>query len=93
MDHKTTIDYPGGLEALANNLGNLRYDVLADFLSVLSEKLEVDSFADEGRGRKKLSKALGAASLCVENAWRQCKPHIPDVNKPTPPNSVESGKE
>lgn len=74
------IDYP---EDLAEQLGNLQYDVLAKFLTELAEKIKKDSEADAGRGRPKLSKALSNASLALNDAaseilqaWKNCKPYV-----------------
>lgn len=82
--HRDHIEaYPGDLEQLANDIGNLRYDALAAFLSALSEKLAVDSAADAGRGRAKLAARLraaseqtGVAASEIERAWEICEPFM-----------------
>jgi hypothetical protein len=68
---------------LAAELGNLRYDALAAFLSALATKLEDDSLQDAARGRKKLAAALHAASVGVADASGAiakaraiCEPHM-----------------
>ena len=82
--HADRVSYDGGTAKLAVDLGNLRYDALADFLGRLSAKLAVDSEADAGRGRVKLAGELAeaaahvaSASKCIEAAWRIAEPHMP----------------
>lgn len=84
MKHPTKIEkYDGSLEELAEDIGNLRYDALAEFLSALSYKLKRDSNADEKRGREKLAQGLGdmgykllLAKVDAEIIWDICKPHM-----------------
>jgi len=84
MVHRENIErYPGSLRELAEELGNLRYDALADFLRLLAAKLEADAAKDRGRGRPRLAAALGAsaegvvaAAAHIEQAWRICEPHM-----------------
>lgn len=75
--------YPGTLAELATELGDLRYDALAAFLTELAAKLEADSLKDAARGRQKLAAALQAAAIEVSGAaehiataWRICEPHM-----------------
>jgi hypothetical protein len=80
--HNTTIkDYKSAKE-LAIDLSNLRYDVLAEILKELSNKLEIDAEKDLNRGREKLHHRLINASLKVADgyeeiskAWKICKPY------------------
>jgi hypothetical protein len=84
MQHANYVErYPGTHAELADELGNLRYDALATFLSALAAKLEVDSLQDAARGRKKLAAALHAASVevadaagAITKAWEICEPHM-----------------
>ncbi len=76
MQHLTAVDFPGGLQQLATDLGNLRYDALAQFLRLLSEKIEHDGDADLGRNRPKLAGHLHRAADEVARAWRLCKPFM-----------------
>ena len=83
MQHETDIKYKGGLRDLAQDLGNLRYDKLEEFLHVFAEKIEHDAASDGGRGRAMLAESLKetAASLRMANfhmaeAWRISKPHM-----------------
>jgi hypothetical protein len=80
MEHRTTLpDYPGGVEALVNDLGNLRYDSLANFLCLLSKKIDKDGQADLGRNRPQLSGHLMDASESISRAWTLCRPYMSDV--------------
>lgn len=82
--HRDNIErYPGTLIELANEIGDLRYDALVEFLHVLAAKLTEDATADAGRGRPRLAAALrgGAAGLRaaaaeVERAWAISAPHM-----------------
>lgn len=65
-----------GMDKLVEDLGNLRYDSLAEFLNKLSKKLESDGHADEARGRMQLSKQLAYAAKSIGNAWKICKPYF-----------------
>lgn len=71
-----------GPRELAELLGDLRYDGLADYLHALSEKLSRDSVSDGGRGRGKLATYLQGASISIskavssiEDAWDICEPY------------------
>ena len=83
---KKVIDYNGSLEELVEDIGNLQYDSLAEFLILLAEKLKIDSKKDKERGRNKLSNLLDSASLNIlassqdiEDSWVICKPYL--INK------------
>lgn len=84
MIHKTTVEkYNGTLTDLAEDLGNLRYDALVDFLQHLSAKIERDAAQDQAKGRPQLATALrgcseklSAASLDIATAWKICDPYL-----------------
>lgn len=84
MIHQTSLDkYPDGLAQLAQELGDLRYDALAEFLFQFSSKLELDSAADLGRGRSQLANSLAKASKNIEEAakdiqktWQISEPYM-----------------
>jgi len=87
MKHPLTLDYPGGLEKLAEDLGNLRYDVLVDFLNLLGAKLRKDSEADRARQRFQLAGRLesaggsiGMAATYVAEAWRISAPFMKEID-------------
>jgi hypothetical protein len=74
MIHPTEIDDPGGLGRLAEDLGNLRYDVLESFLNLLAEEVRKDGHADAGRGRAQLAAALAHAADSIGQAWKTSEP-------------------
>jgi hypothetical protein len=84
MIHRENIErYPGTLAELAHELGDLRYDALAQFLQALARKLEADAVADSGRSRHRLAEALrhgaagvSAAATDMERAWTISAPHM-----------------
>ncbi|MCK5918072.1 MAG: hypothetical protein KAG34_06585 [Cocleimonas sp.] len=55
MKHTDNIKHYDDLEVLAESLGDLYYDSLADFLNLLSDKILSDGEADRRRNRTKLS--------------------------------------
>lgn len=81
--NKELENYNADFKTLANELGNLRYDALAEFLDLLSNKIRLDGIADENRGRNKLANQLKNAAEnlknavnSIEEAWRICKPYM-----------------
>jgi hypothetical protein len=84
MKHTYAIlQYLGTHEQLVEDLGNLYYDAMANFLKLCSEKLARDAVADHGRGRPRLaaeleacSRHMAAAARHIESAWVICKPHV-----------------
>jgi len=84
MIHRENIEsYPGTLTDLAVEIGNLRYDALAEFLRTLAGKLAADAAADSERRRPQLAAALrdgetgvAAAAAAVDLAWQISAPHM-----------------
>lgn len=76
MAHLNEINYPGGFDKLAEDLGNLSYDSLEEFLHKLSSKMAKDAEADKGRERFLLAKQLTFAAKHIKNAWKICKPFM-----------------
>ena len=77
MVHKENIEkYDGSMKELVEDIGNLKYDSLSDFLKMLSEKLERDSVEDADRLRYKLSLQLKEASHHIGEAWEISKPYM-----------------
>jgi hypothetical protein len=84
MKHPTTIEkYDGDLKQLAEDIGNLRYDALREFMFYFSNKIMRDSMSDGAKGRKKLSSLLGQTAVDINDAavrmgrtWDICKPHM-----------------
>jgi len=74
---------------LANRVGNLYYDNMAEFLEALSKKIILDADADRKRGRVKLANLLNNGAIQISNsvisiqtAWKLCeKPTIEWMNK------------
>ena len=91
MIHRSTPEhYPGDLAALAEEVGNLKYDALAEFLRLLSAKIDGDAAKDQARGRIQLATALrsaagriGSAEVPIERAWKISKPFM--AGEPTLP--------
>lgn len=89
MAHPTTLlNYPGSLEDLAKEAGNLRYDSLASFLQALSDDLYRQAEADQKRGRVQLavqgyraSFNLEQAAENIETAWKISQPYIGQEGK------------
>lgn len=91
-EHKVVLSvatpwHPGNVEvtpeALAEALGDLRYDSLAEYLVALSKKLQKDSENDGGRGQGQLSYHLSQAAFeieearfAIERAWKICDPYM-----------------
>lgn len=81
--------YDGSLAELAEDIGNLRYDALADFLRALSDKIASDGAKDYARNRVKLAAHLQhcaekvhEAAIDCDQAWRICEPFMrSDENK------------
>ena len=80
MIHDDNIPHYGkDWTTLAETLGDLRYDALAEFLEALSEKMAKDAEADAGRARHQLARELydcaeqlGGASGATKRAWKIC---------------------
>ncbi|MBU0656007.1 MAG: NADAR family protein [Gammaproteobacteria bacterium] len=75
-------NYNGDMQQLAEELGDLFYDSLADFLHLLGEKMQRDAESDAWRKRPKLaghlhacSQHLQQASAEIDKAWKISKPH------------------
>jgi hypothetical protein len=73
--------YQGTIRQLASEIGDLRYDVLSEFLDCLADEIYGDSEQDKQKGRKKLAQALREAAndiaeskLKIDEAWKISKP-------------------
>ncbi|MEL6276684.1 MAG: hypothetical protein AAFU03_16420 [Bacteroidota bacterium] len=84
MKHPVWIkNYEENFAQLAKEIGDLRYDSLAEFLHLLGQKITEDGQKDARRGRVKLATSLenAAAEIMksakeIEVAWRISKPHM-----------------
>lgn len=75
--------YNGSLTQLAIDIGNLRYDKLAEFLDALRIKLASDTEQDNNAKRAKLAVQLNEAAIniegaltAIENAWEISRPFM-----------------
>lgn len=81
---KTEPDYYVGTnQELANELGDMRYDALAEFLGHLADKIREDGEKDASRGRPKLAKYLTTLALHLRvaqeganAAWGVCEQYV-----------------
>ncbi|MBI2582460.1 hypothetical protein HYV87_05030 [Candidatus Woesearchaeota archaeon] len=84
--HPTHIDgYYGSLQALANSIGDMRYDKVAEFVGLLAQRVEAEAERDSAAGRTQLSgkldlvsKHLYNAQAEIDSAWKICEPHMKD---------------
>ena len=91
LDHVQ--NYDGSLAELAQELGDLKYDSLAEFLQLLSAKIAQDGAKDSARGRGKLAAHLHrcaeklheAANEC-HHAWTICEPFMKPSGNDSPKN-------
>lgn len=81
--HKTTVPYEGGLQKLAEDISDLRYDSLYLFLAELSQKIIKDSEADCKRKRLQLALSLlsagnklSEAANYINESWKISKPYM-----------------
>ena len=70
------------LEELAQGIGAMRYDIVAEFLHLLAEDMRRQSQNDSEKGRTRLSARLNviaqdldAAKHGMNAAWKICKPY------------------
>lgn len=89
MKHTTAVPhYNGSHQQLAEEMGDLYYDSLAELLWKLGEKLERDASSDHRRGRLRLSAELAGAAdhlyVAAEKiaaAWLICKPYLAETEQ------------
>lgn len=83
LTHKREVAGISNMTLLAEMIGNLHYQTLAELLFELQTKFHKDSMADLAKKRFKLahqlrraSKWLYEASFDIENAWQISKPYM-----------------
>jgi hypothetical protein len=84
MKHSSTVrNFTGTSVQLAEEIGDLYYNALAELLGQLAAKMAADSAADSRRGRPRLAGELAAcaehlkvASQHIQSAWAICAPHV-----------------
>ena len=82
MIHKSEVEkYTGSMEELAEEIGNLKYDSLANFLDLLADKIQRDGQKDKERNRVKLANNLFQSAErireskgFIDKAWVICEP-------------------
>ena len=93
MKHTNTVtQFQGTPAELAEAIGDLYYDALAQHLLLLSQKMAKDSAADAGRGRHQLaaelmacSENLAQAARHIDKAWEICLPFVDAERKSAKP--------
>jgi hypothetical protein len=83
--HKTYIEFDkiSTIEELVEDIGDLRYDSLAEFLELLADKIQRDGDKDWNGNRTKLALSLYNASVNIKKtkenidcAWEISKPFM-----------------
>lgn len=76
------------MKTLAEAVGDLHYESLAEFLDKLSDKLFLDAAKDRADDRRQLANFLEAgannlqfASIQIESAWEASKPFMDQNTK------------
>jgi len=82
-NHRKDVLGQNDMKHLAEDVGNLHYESLFQFLYHLSKKIEEDSIKDYQAERKKLASLLQylgmsiyESSLRAEKVWKLVKPHM-----------------
>ena len=82
--HKDYVEgFSGNLTDLAEKIGDLRYDTLAEFFCLLSDKICRDGYKDKSAGRTKLavslfdiSEYLESAEVAAIKSWKISEPYM-----------------
>lgn len=84
MIHKDRVEnYEGTMQNLVEDIGDLKYNALAEFLNLLSQKIENDGIKDAERKRFQLAKQLQncadnlkEAKITIDKAWKISEPYM-----------------
>jgi len=84
MKHPKNVErYPGSLDELAREVGNMHYTSLAEFMQYLADDLKRQAVSDREKTRTKLpaeleaaAEQLYAAKRRIDSAAKICKPHM-----------------
>lgn len=75
--------YSGKLEDLADDVKNMRYDKVAEFLGYLAAQVKAEADKDSANNRSKLAARLYQASTYlshsqeeIDYAWKICRPYM-----------------
>lgn len=76
-------NYSSSLEDLAEDIKNMRYDKVAEFLGYLAAQVKAEADKDLANNRSKLSARLYQASTYLsrrqeemDSAWKICRPYM-----------------
>lgn len=86
MKHPLSVEgYDGSLRELAQAIGKMRYDRVAEFLGEFAEEFERQHEGDKAKGRARLavllktvSEELELTQKQVEKIWHLCEPYMRD---------------
>ncbi len=80
VKHPVSVEGHDSLEELANAIGTMRYDKVAEFLGYLTQYVKNEAEKDLASGKTKLStklylasEALSRAQEEIDSAWKICK--------------------
>jgi len=84
MEHPISVlKYSGSLEALAKDVGEMRYDSVAEFITSLADEVVRQAEADRAGERVQLASKLEETARKLYEArdemqkvWRICKPYM-----------------
>jgi hypothetical protein len=86
--HKKEVAGISDMKELAEMIGDLHYESLAQFIGELANKISLDAHKDEGSGKEMLSEQLytvagylAKASIHSEFAWQISKPFMQEKHK------------
>lgn len=86
-NHRKDVHGETDMKHLAEEIGNLHYETLQNFLGYLGIKLYKDSIKDRIAGREKLGYSLldasdniQSAANNIKTAWQICKPFMETEN-------------
>ena len=86
MEHPEKVEkYDGNLESLAQDVSNMRYDKVKQFIDTLADDIKAQADKDNMNGRVQLAgklyvatEALYRAKNGMEEAWDICKKYMKD---------------
>jgi hypothetical protein len=83
--HKKEIAGISDMKVLAEMIGDMHYETLAELFNNLQEKLSKDALKDKIAGRKRIAAAINEAAYClsraksfISDAWQISKPFMND---------------
>jgi hypothetical protein len=64
------------MKQLAEQVGDLHYEALSEFMAHLSDKIRLDATKDRTAGRLILARHLGNAQKHIQMAWELSRPYM-----------------